>query len=656
MRVGAVLSARGNRAHHRRSYDSRNRLSTLSFPDSNGNQNWTYTPDGLPNTVSTSNGGNTVSNSYSYNRRRLPTGETMSPDTAQTWSIGYGYNGLGQVTTETAPGSVIVSYTVNALGQTTGISANVNGSPSTLASTASYYPNGALKQFSYGNGIVHTMTQNARLLPSRSTDGTVLNLGTTFDANGNVASVSDDTASARQGRTLAYDGLDRLIGASSPMYGNAIYTYDTLDNLTRVQVTGGSQVRDHTYCYNASSNRLDFVRTGANCSTSPATIALAYDVQGNVTAKNGAGYVFDYGNRLRSAVGLTYRYDAEGRRVRQDTSGSQFKYGLYARDGRLVWQQDGPANTRINNVYLAGSLVAEISRPIGSGTPTISYFHTDALGSPIAKTNMFGTVIQTSEYEPYGALLNRSNDDRAGYTGHVMDSASGLIDMQQRMYDPQLGKYDSVDPVTAYSSPAGAFNRYWYANNNPYRFTDPDGRQSCDTCDVPRTGIPAADRLTTPTSERESLGQTIAKQFVFELSRAKSRMEIAVNFVTAMALGVGGGEGGALLKTEGAASRALGAGEVAAGSARVPTTASGWVESAEAQGFVRSQTPNGPIKYSDVNGVVRVTIKSGSSRAPGSEGSHVELRNAAGQRVNPAGNPVQRRSPENHTPIEWDLK
>lgn len=48
--------------------------------------------------------------------------------------------------------------------------------------------------------------------------------------------------------------------------------------------------------------------------------------------------------------------------------------------------------------------------------------------------------------------------------------------MQQRYYDPLIGQHFlSVDPVTAYS-PGGAFNQYWYANANPYRMVDPDGR------------------------------------------------------------------------------------------------------------------------------------------------------------------------------------
>lgn len=52
--------------------------------------------------------------------------------------------------------------------------------------------------------------------------------------------------------------------------------------------------------------------------------------------------------------------------------------------------------------------------------------------------------------------------------------------MQQRYYDPQIGRFLSVDPVTANSVNGSNFNRYWYANNNPYRFTDPDGRLAMD--------------------------------------------------------------------------------------------------------------------------------------------------------------------------------
>ncbi len=46
----------------------------------------------------------------------------------------------------------------------------------------------------------------------------------------------------------------------------------------------------------------------------------------------------------------------------------------------------------------------------------------------------------------------------------------------QRYYDPGIGRFLSVDPVTADGNTGSNFNRYWYANNNPYKFTDPDGR------------------------------------------------------------------------------------------------------------------------------------------------------------------------------------
>ena len=78
-------------------------------------------------------------------------------------------------------------------------------------------------------------------------------------------------------------------------------------------------------------------------------------------------------------------------------------------------------------------------------------------------------------------------------------------------------------------------------------------------------------------------------------------------------------------------------------------------EYATAQGWKPSQTHGGPLKYVDENGVPRVTIKQGSSRAPRSSAPHVEFKDAAGQRTDAFGNPVTRKSPDNHTSIEFDL-
>ncbi|MEN5209719.1 RHS repeat-associated core domain-containing protein [Stenotrophomonas terrae] len=124
---------------------------------------------------------------------------------------------------------------------------------------------------------------------------------------------------------------------------------------------------------------------------------------------------------------------------------------------------------------LSGSLIAR-REAVGN---VVAFQHADALGSPVAVTDGSGNVIERNDYAPYGAVIGKPAYDAVGYTGHKQDGATGLTYMQQRYYDPQIGRFLSVDPVTAYSNPVGAFNRYWYGNNNPYRFTDPDGRYSC---------------------------------------------------------------------------------------------------------------------------------------------------------------------------------
>lgn len=64
-----------------------------------------------------------------------------------------------------------------------------------------------------------------------------------------------------------------------------------------------------------------------------------------------------------------------------------------------------------------------------------------------------------------------------GFTGHVNDADTGLTYMQQRYYDPVAGRFLSTDPVLTDYNSGASFNRYTYANNNPYKYIDPDGRQ-----------------------------------------------------------------------------------------------------------------------------------------------------------------------------------
>ena len=96
-------------------------------------------------------------------------------------------------------------------------------------------------------------------------------------------------------------------------------------------------------------------------------------------------------------------------------------------------------------------------------------------------TSSTGVVLERFKYEPYGKRIGGIPKDGPGYTGHVLDVETGLNYMQQRYYDPGIGRFLSVDPVTANSGTGANFNRYWYANNNPYKFTDPDGRAAIVT-------------------------------------------------------------------------------------------------------------------------------------------------------------------------------
>ena len=268
------------------------------------------------------------------------------------------------------------------------------------------------------------------------------------------------------------------------------FSYDPLDNL-RTYSTGANG-RDFTHEYD-SAWRLMRIRDPGNATAYQYSYAGDAGSRGNVTTRVQAGspisltqnFNFDQGNRMRALTGSaaqTYTYDGLGRRTRLITYASVYRHQIYSQSGKLVYEHQfslklkgGQGET--SYVYLGNHLVGRTEGPVGSvGTRT--YLHTDGLGSPVAETDSVGNLVvdARSLHEPYGLLAYGPAAQGPGYTGHVRDVVTGLSYMQQRYYDPIAGRFLSVDPVSANPSNGSNFNRYWYANNNPYGFVDPDGR------------------------------------------------------------------------------------------------------------------------------------------------------------------------------------
>ncbi len=136
-------------------------------------------------------------------------------------------------------------------------------------------------------------------------------------------------------------------------------------------------------------------------------------------------------------------------------------------------------------VTLLLTLLIAFSQQAQAGS-YIVYLHHDALGNVVAKSDENGNIISRETLTPFGKSLGLTDhsgsvtvgdtEHRTGYTGHVRDRDLGLTYMQARYYDPRIGRFMGVDPVSYSPEKPQMFNRYAYANNSPYRYVDPDGR------------------------------------------------------------------------------------------------------------------------------------------------------------------------------------
>ena len=161
----------------------------------------------------------------------------------------------------------------------------------------------------------------------------------------------------------------------------------------------------------------------------------------------------------------------------------------YRADGSIV------ERTRIGTavVYVKATPAPDANGDRGPSTSSFEYLHRDHLGSVRSVTDESGAELAVLAHDPYGG--RRRTDWTAGltaasstalvgthgrrvsrgFTGHEHLDRTGLVHMNGRVYDPQLGRFPSPDPVVADPSGSQGWNLYSYVGNNPLSRTDPTG-------------------------------------------------------------------------------------------------------------------------------------------------------------------------------------
>lgn len=389
-----------------------------------------------------------------------------------TESIGYVFNYDGTPASVTYPSGQTVAYTYSGAGRM--LAAQDTTNAINYVQNATYTPWGALTGSTLGadhgfGGIALTQAFNNRQQVKSSVGGSLFNVTYGYDQggganNGNIASITNSLDSSRTA-TYTYDQLNRLATAVTPNannWGNT-YGYDSWGNLLQKNQNG-----------NQNFEYLQMLANGQNqLSSSP----IAYDAAGNVTTDNfGQAYTYDAENRIATAQGVTYTYDADGNRVSKST-------------GTLYWT--GAGKDALAETDLSGNLQNEyvflgstrIARRDASGNRF--YYLQDHLGTTRVIADQNGNKCYDGDYYPWGAEEHayvNTCPQNYKFTGKERDAESGLDNFGARYFGSTMGRFMSPDwssqpegvPYAVLDDPQ-SLNLYSYVRNNPLSRTDPTG-------------------------------------------------------------------------------------------------------------------------------------------------------------------------------------
>ncbi len=211
-----------------------------------------------------------------------------------------------------------------------------------------------------------------------------------------------------------------------------------------------------------------------------------FDGNGNVTRRTGQVLSWDAENHLAQINFSSdtrsewYTYDERGVRVSktEGTPAGQVNATTWYLFPHYERKQTGTSAAVATKYYYFDNML--IAKRTGS---TLTYLHTDLLGSVLLETNSAGAVVNDQRYYAYGRRFDTggSISGERDFTGQNKD-ATDLLYYNARYYDPRLGQFLSPDTLVPDPSSFLSYNRYLYALGNPLKYNDPTGHAPCPAC------------------------------------------------------------------------------------------------------------------------------------------------------------------------------
>jgi RHS repeat-associated protein len=468
-----------------------------------------------------------------HREQRITTGSPAKRTT-------YHFDLAGNVTQIAYPTARTVNYTYDSAGRPSTAKDSANGityatgwqtppaNTNCVATAVCYTPQGTEYAVSVGQttsftGLNVSEIFNNRLQPSEimasSTAGNAMDITYNFvdpatSANaGHVYGITNNLNTKRS-QVFTYDQLNRIISAgttdtttAATCWGNK-YSYDAWANLLSQSAW--------TPTYNAcTESTMGSVTADGNNHIS----GLSYDTSGNTLTDGNSTYTWNGESQMKTAGGVTYSYDGDGRRAAKVGS----KLYWYGSGGEILGETNAAGTTLNEYVFFGGKRVALVP---ASGSAL--YYAADMLGSSRVMVQSNGTLCYDADFTPFGAertITNSCAQNSYKFEGKERDAETGNDDFGAREYSWRMGRWLSSDwsaipvavPYANLTNPQ-TLNLYAMVADDPESFADLDGHgenspgptdktQTCETVDgCAKSHAPQPAQNKDNTTERVVMG------------------------------------------------------------------------------------------------------------------------------------------------------